>query len=185
RADLLWASLVVHHVGDEVDALRRMRALLSPGGLLAIVERATPLRVLPESVELGRPGLWARLDAAWEHWFVDLRATVPGVVARAGAADTTGYGAAVRAAGFEVVVDEVVHEELPGPLDDDVRRYAAGQVRRTVRQLDGYADAGDLAALAALLDGERVEHGEHVEHATLTHPDAVIRASRQLVIARA
>src|SRR5919202_2724723 len=60
-ADLVWASMVLHHVGDEGAALRGLRSLLEPGGLLALVEFGDPLRVLPDGVDLGRPGLWERL----------------------------------------------------------------------------------------------------------------------------
>ncbi|MGH9039241.1 MAG: class I SAM-dependent methyltransferase [Acidimicrobiia bacterium] len=37
QTDVAWASMVLHHVGDEVTALRRIRGLLEPGELLADV----------------------------------------------------------------------------------------------------------------------------------------------------
>lgn len=39
-ADLAWASMVLHHVDDERAALRSLRHLLRPRGLLAVVEHA-------------------------------------------------------------------------------------------------------------------------------------------------
>jgi SAM-dependent methyltransferase len=73
-ADLVWASMVLHHLGDEAGALRGLRAQLEPGGLLALVEFGDPMRVVPDDVDLGRPGLWARLDEASAAWLRDLRA---------------------------------------------------------------------------------------------------------------
>lgn len=69
QAEVIWASMVLHHVGDGVAALRQVRRLLKAGGLLAVVEHGGELRVLPADTDLGRPGLWERLDAAGEKWF--------------------------------------------------------------------------------------------------------------------
>lgn len=43
RADVAWASMVLHHVGEERAVLRELRELLVPSGLLAVVEHA-PMR---------------------------------------------------------------------------------------------------------------------------------------------
>src|SRR3954447_18485653 len=44
RADLVFASMVVHHVGNEADALAGIRRLLPGGGLVALVEHGGPVR---------------------------------------------------------------------------------------------------------------------------------------------
>ncbi|HEV2086819.1 MAG TPA: class I SAM-dependent methyltransferase [Cryptosporangiaceae bacterium] len=41
-ADLVWASRVVHHLGDQDEAVRGMAALVRPGGLLALAEGGLP-----------------------------------------------------------------------------------------------------------------------------------------------
>ena len=128
RADIVWASMVIHHVGDEAAALRRISALLEPGGLLAIVERAGPVRVLPDDVDLGRPGLWQRLDAAWDSWFAEMRAELPDSTASAG-----GYSALLEQAGFEVLADDVLAVR---------RRPAARCARSSVRPASAAVGAG-------------------------------------------
>jgi SAM-dependent methyltransferase len=169
RAQIIWASMVLHHVGDEVDALRRIRPLLAPGGLLAILERADLTRVMPDDEELGRPGVWDRLDAASAAWFTDMRAGLPGATLSAN------YPAMVAEAGLDLVVDQVLTVELDAPLDAPARRFARQHLLRTQAQLGHHADAADLAALDALID-------EH--EGVLGRSDVRLRASRQLLVAR-
>ena len=69
RADVIWASMSLHHIGDEVASLRLLGALLERHGLLAVAELAEPMRVLPDDLDVGRPGLAERLDAAGASWF--------------------------------------------------------------------------------------------------------------------
>ena len=172
RADAAWASMAIHHVGDEVEALRRIRSLLEPGGLLALVERAGPLRVLPEDDDLGRPGLWERLDAAWDAWFTDMRADLPGAVTSAD------YPTMLEEAGFELEADRVLAQVLAAPLEAPVRRFAHGQLERTAAQLESHASDADLKALGVLID-------ETADEGILHRDDAVLSASRHLYVARA
>jgi SAM-dependent methyltransferase len=171
HADVVWASMVLHHLGDEREALRRLRDLLGAGGMLAIVEREAPIRLLTHDADLGRPGLWARLDAAWAVWFADMRSDL------AGAITSTDYPAMLAAAGFELVVDEVLTVVLDPPLDDRARRFASHHVGRMRVQLADHADPDDLAALDTLVDKE---HAGGV----LLPEDAGLRASRHLYVAR-
>ena len=117
RADVAWASMVLHHVGDEVAALRRIRDLLEPGGLLALVEPAGPVRVLAPDPDLGRPGLWDRLDSAWAAWFAE-HGGRPAGSHPGGPAD---HPARLEEAGFELIADEVLTLELDAPLDGQAR----------------------------------------------------------------
>jgi SAM-dependent methyltransferase len=171
QADVIWASMVLHHVGDEAAALAQLRERLNPGGVLALVEKADPVRVLPADVDLGRPGLWARLDAAWHAWFGGMRAELPG------AAVSDDYPAMLAAAGFEVLVDEVPTVALDPPLDERARRFAHQQIQRIPTQLADHADPADLAALDPLLD-------EHSEQSILRRDDTLVRATRHLYLAR-
>ena len=172
RADVAWASMSLHHIGDETGALGRIRRLLQPRGLIAIVERAGPSRVLPEDADSGRPGLWTRLDAAWAAWFADMRADLPGATTSADYPEMLGAG------GFEVLADEVLTITVDPPLDASARRFALQQLVRMQTQLVDYADAADLEALRVLLDAS-------ADAEMLGRADAYVRASRHLYIARA
>ncbi len=172
RADLVWASMVLHHVGDEAAALRGIRSRLGPGGLFALVEFGDPLRVVPDGVDLGRPGLWERLDAGRASWLADLRAGLPGAVV------SGDYPAMLQAAGFEVLADQVVRVRLAPPLDDRAKAVALGHVRRLREHVEPYVDAADLAALDVLTSED--------DPAGITRrPDAVLHASRRLLVSRA
>jgi SAM-dependent methyltransferase len=161
RFDLVWASMVVHHIGDEADVIRRIRDLVEPVGAFALVERAGPIRLLADDAELGRPGLWERLDAAWEAWFGQMRAELPG------ATESRGYPAMLRAAGFTVEVDEEVAVEQEPPLDDAARAFVHEQFARAQQQLADHADPADLEALQPAVDA------------------GGFRARRQLLVGRA
>jgi SAM-dependent methyltransferase len=166
-AEVAWASLVVHHVGDEAAALRSIADVLVPGGVLALVELAGPVRVAPDDLEWRRPGAWARLEAAWAVWFDDMRGGLPG------ARPSTGYPDLLAAAGLELLVDEVLADTIGPPLDATARRFGAEQIAQTRTELADIADLGDLDALQSLVD-DGVLDGEH----------AVLQASRRLYIAR-
>ena len=172
RFDLVWASMVLHHVGDEAAALRGLRERLEPGGLLALVEFGDSLRVVPQEVDLGRPGLWERLDAAGAAWLADMRAGLPG------AAPSADYTAMMEAAGFEVLLDRPLTVQLEPPLDDRSRRVALGHLQMTRRHVEPYSDAGDLQAIDVLTDEA---HPEGI----LRRADARLHASRRLLVARA
>jgi hypothetical protein len=170
-ADLIWASMSLHHVGDEVGALRALRDLLQPEGLIAIVEMARPMRVLPESLGLGRPGLVDRLDRAGEHWFGSMRAGLSGSV------PSRDLPAMVRAAGLDMVGTRRASVRLDPPLSDDARRLALGHLRRLQTQLGERLDDEDQRTLEVLTD-------DCDPRGVIHRPDLVIEAWRQIVIAR-
>ena len=171
-ADLIWASMVLHHVGDEAGAVRALRARLHAGGLLALVEFGDPLRVLPDDGELGGQETWKRLDAAYAVWMGEMRASLPGAVA------SDGYPEMLAAAGFEVVIDRQVSIRLDPPLDQRGRELAVHYLTRLRQHVEPYADASDLAVLDRLLS-------ESDPAGVLNRPDALLRVSRRLYVARA
>ena len=63
-ADLVWASMVVHHVADPAATLRRLGGLLRPGGTFVLVEFGGRPRVLPDDDPLVAQGTWQRLEDA-------------------------------------------------------------------------------------------------------------------------
>jgi SAM-dependent methyltransferase len=172
RAELVWVSMVLHHVGDEAAALRGLRARLEPGGLLALVEFGEPARFVPDDADLGRPGLWERLDVATASWLAGMRAGLPGAVPSAD------YPAMLQSAGFDLLVDRMSTLHFDPPLDDRARRVALGYLTRMREHVEPYADAGDLAALAVLTD-------EDDRAGIMRRDDALLHLSRRLIVARA
>ena len=165
-ADVVWASMVLHHLGDEAGALRGIRGLLRPGGLLAVVEQAGPVRVVSGSTGIGRPGMWERLDDAWTAWLTGMRADLPG------ATPSAGLPAELGESGFELVADETVELVLDSPLDAQAFRFAQASLLRTRDQLGPHVDAADREALDVMID-EGIAGGD----------DMVLRASRHLTVA--
>jgi hypothetical protein len=170
-ADVIWASMSLHHVGDEVDALRRLGAMLADGGVLAIAEIAEPLRFLPRDPGIGRPGLADRVEAVEAAWFASMRAGLDGSVASSPLSDM------VEAAGLRVVGARVAIERFDAPLAEPARRLVGERVRRARQQLDDRLDRDDLDALHVPADPDD-------PRAAANRPDATLEASRQLVLAR-
>jgi SAM-dependent methyltransferase len=149
QADVIWASGVVHHVGDQQGAVDALAQLLAPGGRLALAEDGLHIRHLPWDVGVGTPGLETRLDAAQEVWFGRMRAGVPGSVAM-----PYGWTEALRRAGLVDVSTRSTLLEKSAPLSEsDAERAIAGLTHRVdhVRDAD-LLDPADADAWARLLD---------------------------------
>ncbi|GAU64740.1 hypothetical protein SSP35_01_00760 [Streptomyces sp. NBRC 110611] len=150
-ADLVWSGQVVHHVGDQQDALNRLAGLLNPGGVLAIVEGGLPSRWLPRDLGFGRPGLQERLDAAMADRFSRMRAELPDSVAVA--EDWPGM---LRAAGLTGVRSRTFLVDHPAPLptgpEQPLRLWARRSLERRREMFGEVLDAEDLATLDRLLD---------------------------------
>ncbi len=170
-ADVIWASMALHHVGDEVALLQVLRTMLAPDGLLALVEFGDPMRVLPDNLDVGNPGLVERIDQASATWFAAMRAGLPGAAL---SADLTTM---LNRAGFEVVASRLAAERLDPPLSAGARKLAVGYLTRVSGQLAAYLDAADRSAIDILVDREDPRSVVH-------RPDVRIAASRQIVIAR-
>jgi len=170
-ADVVWASMSLHHIGDEVASLRLLRELVAPCGLLVVTELGEPTRFLPEDLGVGRAGLADRIDAVLATWFAGMREDLPGAVPSDDLATMLG------AAGFEVVGSRLARVDLPAPLTPDARRFAVGQLRRTREAFGERLDAADISALEVLLDADDAR-------SVIQRPDLFVAASRQVVIAR-
>lgn len=145
--DLLWASRSLHHLGDQKAALAAFAARLAPGGTLAILEGGLAPRYLPRDLGFGRPGLQARLDAAQEERFATMRAGLPGAVA-----ETEDWAALLTAAGLEYTGTRSFLLDIPAPVPDRARAFAAGVLTRARDMLAEALDADDRATLDRLLD---------------------------------
>ena len=169
--DLIWASMSLHHVGDEVRALCALRALLRPNGILAIAELVDPTRLLPDDLGFGRPGLSGRVEIAGAAWFADMRH---------GLADSVEAGdvaSKLTAAGFVVLGERIARDRLDAPLGDTERQVAQGELLRLRKQFGDRLDADDAQTLDVLCD-------ESDPRAAVNRADLFAESSRQIVIAR-
>ncbi|MBO2464703.1 class I SAM-dependent methyltransferase [Actinomadura violacea] len=139
--DLVWASASMHHMADPNRALRKVRDLLAPGGLFAVVELAGLPNFLPDDAPQDRPGLEARLYTAAD------RSSAEEMPYRG--AD---WGPMLTNAGFVVEGEQVFTANIEGSRDETVGRYALGTLRRVRAAVADELAPDDLAALDRLLD---------------------------------
>jgi SAM-dependent methyltransferase len=169
--DLIWASMSLHHVGDEIALLRLLGDLLAPTGVIAIAERAEPMRVLPDLLDVGPPGLAERLERAAVGWFAAMREGLADEV------PSTDVASMLSSAGFDVIGSRVAREQFDPPLSDSARQVVLGHLRRTQKQLAALLDADDLEAIDVLTN-------EDDARGVRRRPDVFVAASREVVIAR-
>jgi SAM-dependent methyltransferase len=170
--DLVWAAMVLHHVGDEVAALRAIHGALNPDGLLAAVELGPTLRFVPDAIGLGRPGLNERLERAAPEWMKEMRSDLPGSM------PSTDYSTMLEAAGFELLDHYPWSLRFEAPLDDRARGVALGHLRRMRKIFEPALDPEDLETLDVLID-------EDDPRGVMHRTDAILEVSRQIYLARA
>lgn len=155
KADIIWTSHVLHHLGDQRAAVARLAALLEPGGVLAIAEGGLPNRFLPRELGFGRPALESRLDAVQEAWFTEMRESLPDTVA-----EPDDWPAMLTAAGLHSPATRTFLAEVPAPVDAKAREYIIRAFTRTHDLLSDHLDETDRESLAHLLD-PNAEDGLH------------------------
>ena len=159
--DLVWASMSLHHVADEVAALQAIRSVLSDDGVVALAERTgMPAQVIPDL----RPGLASRLRAVYETYFDHMRHTLEDQV------ESGDLAAMVEAAGLTVRSDEERSITHAPPLSVDQRAYVAAWTERTLEQLAERLDPQDREAIEAYVADPR-------------RTDAPVTITRRMVIA--
>ncbi|MGW8375037.1 class I SAM-dependent methyltransferase [Streptomyces sp. ODS28] len=167
--DLVWASASMHHMADPDRALRKVRELLAPGGLFAVVELSGFPRFLPENAPEERPGLEERCHSASDRFHA---ARVP----HRGA----DWGPKLAAAGFALAGERsfsVAVEGSDGPHAEAVGRYALSSLRLIRGTVADALSPADLAALDRLLDIEGPD-------SILRRNDLAVRTERQVWAAR-
>jgi SAM-dependent methyltransferase len=169
-ADLIWASMSLHHVGDEVAALRVLRSLLAPGGVIAIAEFGDPTRSLPYDLGFGEPGLADRLLEAQRTWFASMRAGLPNAV------ESADLPTMVERAGLRVVDQQLVRVRIDPPLTAIAREWVVGNYERTLEQFGESLQVADKAALSTLLTASD-------PRSLMQRADIFVEASRQIVFA--
>lgn len=155
RADLIWTSHVLHHLGDQRAAVARLAALLQPGGVLAIAEGGLPTRFLPRELGFGRPAFESRLDAVQEAWFTEMRESLPGAVT-----EPEDWPTMLKAAGLESPKTRTFLAEVPAPVDEKSREYIIRAFTRSQDLLAAHLDQDDRETLTHLLD-PNAEDGLH------------------------
>lgn len=169
-ADLIWISMALHHVGDETQALRALRDVLAPGGLLVIAEFGDPTRVFPDDTTVGGAGFVERLDQAEAAWFAAMRAGLPDSVPEPELATV------LRGTGFDVLSDEVLHHRFERPLAPTAQLVVRNRLLRSRRQLEEFLAPGDLATLDVVLDPDDPQGTEDRDA-------LILDASQRIVIA--
>lgn len=164
--DLTWASMSLHHLADPTCTLSELRRITRRGGLIAVAEFDEPVRFLPESLGIGRPGFETRALEALARVHAEAVPTL-------GAS----WAAVLGEAGWTVVDqhDFVIDEHPPHhPL---AGRYARSWFDRLSHGLSGRLDEQDGLTLAALLD-------DRGPHALLHRTDLHLHGVRTVTLAR-
>lgn len=172
-ADLIWTSHAVHHIGDQQEALNALAARIAPGGVLAVAERGLPERYLPRDFGIGRPGLQARIDAAWEDAFSGMREEIPGSVRT-----VEDWPAMLARAGLAPSGTRTFLLDVPAPLGPVARGYVRSQLEHIRERAGDLLDPEDTAALDVLLD-------DGSEEGIRLRPDAFLLSATTVHTARA
>lgn len=147
-ADLIWASGVIHHMGDQQPAIDALASLLAEGGRLALAEDGLEPRHLPWDVGTGDPGLEVRLDAAENIWFTQMRTRLPGHVPM-----TYGWTEALLRAGLANVTTWNFLIDRPAPLPAADHAAVIDELRQRVGRMRdvGLLSDDDTSAWEQLL----------------------------------
>ncbi|MET7640165.1 class I SAM-dependent methyltransferase [Streptomyces sp. NPDC005438] len=164
--DLVWASASMHHMAHPDRALARVRELLAPQGLFAVVELDGFPRFLPAHAPEGRPGLEERCHQASDGYHAEH-------VPHRGA----DWGPMLSAAGFTVEDRRHVTVRIEGDRSAAVGRYAYGSLRRLRDTAAPALGAEDLEALDELLDTDS-------PRGLLRRDDLAVRTERTVWAAR-
>ncbi|MUL82338.1 MULTISPECIES: trans-aconitate 2-methyltransferase [unclassified Mycolicibacterium] len=164
--DLVWASAALHHMADPDDTLRRVRDILAPGGLFAVVELAGFPRFLPDDAPTGQPGLEKRC-----HTAIDRR--LAGQLPDRG----TDWGPRLTAAGFTIEGERTITVNIEHSHCEAVGRYALHSLRSMRRTAAAALSVDDLIAMDQLLDIEG-------PHSILGRDDLAVRTERAVWVAR-
>lgn len=143
-ADVCWASMSMHHVGDETVTMGLLRQRLRRPGYLCVVEWDRPFH-LNGGADPGRSGWSERLDDAWRAWFAQMRSGLPDWV------PSRPYPEMMADAGYEVLVAESIEQIFAPPRSPDEQRFADRWLAGAVERLQPFADPADLDVFTRLL----------------------------------
>jgi ubiquinone/menaquinone biosynthesis C-methylase UbiE len=161
--DLVWASMVLHHVADPVAALRRLRERLRRDGTLVMVEFGDPPNVLPDGDPLLTSGAWQRFRHATAATLTERLGLDPVSV---------DWPALLAEAGFDDITDDMRTALHPTPLVPVAQHWLEAHVAGGLVMAAGRIDDRDVAALEAF--------AREVPHRT----DLAVTATRRVLTAR-
>jgi trans-aconitate methyltransferase len=162
-ADVVWASMVLHHVADAAATLGHLHQRMAPGGTLVMVEFGNNPTVLPATDPLRESRTWDRFQAA----------TTASLNERLGLDPVTiDWSTLLERAGFIDTVDTGMAAHHPSPLDEVGRAWLAKHVRRGIEMAGDRLAVADVAALSSLL--EQIP----------TRNDLFVHAERRVIVAR-
>jgi SAM-dependent methyltransferase len=164
--DLVWASASMHHLADPVRALSRVRDLLAPDGLIAVMELSGLPRFLPPTAPEDSPGLEERCHAATQQMLAEH-------MPHRGA----DWGPVLTGAGFTVVDSLTVGMNVDGTEENAVGAYALAALQGIRKAAAAAISADDLAALDRLLDTAGPD-------SILRRDDLAVRTTRTIWVAR-
>jgi SAM-dependent methyltransferase len=151
--DLVWAAGVIHHLPDQLAAVAELSGLLIEGGRIALSEGGLRTVTLPWDVGVGQPGLEARLHAAEDAWFVEMRASIPDSK-RA----PYGWPTLLRKAGLADVRTRSFLLDRPSPISTHVTGYVIDSLRNRVQRSEDRLHPDDVAAWRKLLDPDGTDY---------------------------
>jgi SAM-dependent methyltransferase len=147
--DLVHAAAVIHHLDDEVAALRDLIGVVRSGGRVALGEGGLGAQFLPADCGIGEPGLERRLAAAQEAWFWE-HIRPAGATVRTG----RGWNVLLADAGLVDVTARTFLLDLPAPLDQSARQVVHTSLAGRLSRFGDRLDDDDQATLARLLDDD-------------------------------
>ncbi|CAB4364417.1 MAG: methyltransferase domain-containing protein [Actinobacteria bacterium] len=162
-ADVIWASMVLHHVNDPATVLTSLLQQLRPGGTLVLVEFAGPAAVLPADDPLLTSGAWSRLEANVAAVLRERLGLNP---------VTLDWPGRLAAAGFTDIADRTRVAWHDAPLEGRSRRWIAQHVNRGLRTVGDMLPDADITALQDLVD------------LAARRSDLFVRIERRVVTAR-
>jgi SAM-dependent methyltransferase len=161
--DLVWASMVLHHVADPAASLQHLFDRLRPGGTLVVLEFGRPPTVLPSDDPLMLDGTWQRFQAA----------TAASLNERLGLDPTTiDWQTLLRRAGFVVVTDDAMVAQHTAPLAVAAQSWLVQHLRRGVEMAGGRMSQKALDEITAIADSVPKRR------------ELAVRAERRVLIAR-
>jgi ubiquinone/menaquinone biosynthesis C-methylase UbiE len=159
-ADLVWASLSLHHMADPQRVLADVFGALRPGGVFALLEMGRLPRFLPDDLGIGRPGLEERLHDVIAARHAQSMPTIG-----------TDWAPRLERAGFTPVDARAFPLDAEPPVPAGTARYALTFLRRARPTLDDRLAGDDLATLDTLL-------AANGPHSILRRSDLHITGSR-------
>lgn len=163
RVDLAWASTSMHHFADAGRVLATVFATLRPGGLLAVLELASPPLFLPDDAGSG-------VEARCRDAVSRLNAEVMPLLG----AD---WGPQLEQAGFDLVATRRFDIDLTPPLPPATGRYARAYLRQIRSGMQDVLEPADLRALDALLAADGPD-------SLLVRTDLVVQGTRTAWLGR-